>query len=134
MKIWHDGKLHLRRILSPLILGIVSLSLLPHSSADNGPSAIPEGSGSIIQPASWQLTGENAEETEKQVRAVIQKFEGAILVKDEKDLLVLSLPSAKLTALHQELSTLGTITSPESSNEHKAPTTLLRLTIKSETE
>ena len=106
---------------------ILGLTFLPHTRAQNGPSAIPEGSGSIIQPVSWQLTGENAADLTEQVRAVVQQFEGAILVKDEKDILVLSLPSEKLTDLHQELSALGTLTSPEATDEYQAPTTLLRL-------
>lgn len=99
----------------------------PPTSAQDGPSAIPEGSGSIIQPVSWQLTGENAADLAEQTRTVVQQFEGAILVKDEKDILVLSLPSAKLTDLHQKLSALGTLTSPPASEAYQAPTTLLRL-------
>ena len=119
--------LHTYRLCLALSLIMVGLTFLPHTRAQNGPSAIPEGSGSIIQPVSWQLTGENAADLTEQVRAVVQQFEGAILVKDEKDILVLSLPSEKLTDLHQELSALGTLTSPPATDEHRAPTTLLRL-------
>ena len=115
---------HLLWLALSLILG---LAFSPHARAQDGPSAIPEGSGSIIQPVSWQLTGENAADLTERVRAVVQQFEGAILVKDEKDILVLSLPSAKLTDLHQKLSALGTLTSPPATDEHQAPTTLLRL-------
>ena len=110
-----------------LSLTIVGWTFPPHTRAQDDPSAIPEGSGSIIQPVSWQLTSENAADLTEQVRTVVQQFEGAILVKDEKDILVLSLPSAKLTDLHQKLSTLGTLTSPPATDEHRAPTTLLRL-------
>lgn len=110
--------------LSPIMIG---LTFSPHTRAQDGPSAIPEGSGSIIQPVSWQLTGENATALVEQVRAVVQQFEGAILVKDEKDILVLSLPSAQLPDLHQKLSALGTLTSPPATDEYQAPTTLLRL-------
>ena len=106
---------------------ILGLTFSPHTRAQNAPSAIPEGSGSIIQPVSWQLTGENAADLTEQVRAVVRQFEGAILVKDEKDILVLSLPSAQLTDLHQKLSALGTLTSPPATDERRAPTTLLRL-------
>ena len=113
---------------------ILGLTLSPHTRAQDGPSAIPEGSGSIIQPVSWQLTGENAADLTEQVRAVVRQFEGAILVKDEEDILVLSLPSAKLTGLHQKLSTLGTLTSPEATDEYQAPTTLLRLRLGSASE
>lgn len=108
---------------------ILGLTFSPYTRAQDGPSAIPEGSGSIIQPVSWQLTGENAADLTEQARAVVQQFEGAILVKDEKDILVLSLPSAKLTDLHQKLSTLGTLTSPPATDEYQAPTTLLRLSL-----
>ncbi len=118
--------------LSLTIVGL-TFGFSPHTRAQDraqdGPSAVPEGSGSIIQPVSWQLTGENAAELTEQVRTAIQQFEGAILVKDEKELLVLSLPSAKLTELHQKLSAIGTITVPEPSGEYQAPTTLLRLTL-----
>ena len=119
--------LHTYRLCLALSLIMVGLTFLPHTRAQNGPSAIPEGSGSIIQPVSWQLTGENAADLTEQVRAVVRQFEGAILVKDEKDILVLSLPSAKLTDLHQKLSALGTLTSPPATDAPQAPTTLLRL-------
>ena len=115
---------YLLRLALSLILGLTFSS---YTRAQDGPSAIPEGSGSIIQPVSWQLTGENAADLTEQARAVVQQFEGAILVKDEKNILVLSLPSAKLPDLYQKLSTLGTLTSPPASDEHQAPTTLLRL-------
>ena len=110
-----------------LIMVVWTFGFPPPTSAQDGPSAIPEGSGSIIQPVSWQLTGENAADLAEQVRAVVQQFEGAILVKDEKDILVLSLPSAQLPDLHQKLSALGTLTSPPATDEYQAPTTLLRL-------
>ena len=119
--------LHMYRLCLALSLIIVGLTFSPYTRAQNGPSAIPEGSGSIIQPVSWQLTGENAADLTEQVRTVVQQFEGAILVKDEKDILVLSLPSVKLTDLHQKLSTLGTLTSPPATDAPQAPTTLLRL-------
>ncbi len=119
--------LHMYRLCLALSLIMVGLTFSPHTRAQNGPSAIPEGSGSIIQPVSWQLTGENAADLTEQARTVVQQFEGAILVKDEKDILVLSLPSEKLTDLHQKLSTLGTLTSPPATDAPKAPTTLLRL-------
>ncbi len=119
-------KYRLRLALS-LIMVVWTFGFPPPTSAQDGPSAIPEGSGSIIQPVSWQLTGENAADLTEQVRAVVQQFEGAILVKDEKDILVLSLPSAQLPDLHQKLSALGTLTSPPATDEYQAPTTLLRL-------
>ena len=108
---------------------ILGLTFSSYTRAQDGPSAIPEGSGSIIQPVSWQLTGENAADLTEQARAVVQQFESAILVKDEKGILVLSLPSVKLTDLHQKLSALGTLTSPPATDEHQAPTTLLRLSL-----
>ena len=113
---------------------ILGLAFSPHARAQDGPSAIPEGSGSIIQPVSWRLTGENAADLTERARAVVRQFEGAILVKDEEDTLVLSLPSAKLTDLHQKLSTLGTLTSPQATDEHRAPPTLLRLRLGSASE
>lgn len=119
--------LHTYRLWLALSLIMIGLTFSPHTRAQDGLSAIPEGSGSIIQPVSWQLTGENAADLTEQVRAVVQQFEGAILVKDEKDILVLSLPSAKLADLYQKLSGLGTLTSPPATDEYQAPTTLLRL-------
>ena len=108
---------------------ILGLTFSSYTSAQDGPSAIPEGSGSIIQPVSWQLTSENAADLTERVRAVVQQFEGAVLVKDEENMLVLSLPSAKLTDLHQKLSGLGALTSPGATDEYQAPTTLLRLSL-----
>ena len=121
-----------------LIFGLTLLvvtfsSPLPGWSED-GASAFPEGSGSIITPLSWQFSGQDQQdqtEMHAEARAVIQQFEVAVLVKDEKDLLVLSLPSAKLTELRNKLEEFGTVTSSESSSVPKAPTTLLRLTLQS---
>ncbi len=113
-----------RRTLGLIMIG---LTFSPHASAQDGPSAIPEGSGSIIQPVSWRLTGENVATLTEQVHAVVQQFEGAVLVREEKNILVLSLPSAKLPALHRKLSALGTLTSPQAADGYQAPTTLLRL-------
>lgn len=116
-----------------LVFGLTLLvltfsSALPGWSQD-GASAFPEGSGSIITPLSWQFSGQGQTEMHAEVRAVLQQFEAAVLVKDEKDLLVLSLPSAKLTELRDKLEEFGTVTSSESSSAPKAPTTLLRLTL-----
>ena len=117
-------------ILTLISIGLVYLPF-SQSRAKDGPSAVPEGSGSIIQPASWQLTRKDQTATGEPVRAAIQQFEGAILVKNEKDLLVLSLPTAKLEDLHQKLSHFGMITGREASDGHQAPTTLLRLILQS---
>ena len=126
-------------VLCLTLLVLTFRSPLPSWSQD-GASSLPEGSGSIITPLSWQFSGQDQQgeqdlkdqaEMHKQVRAVIQQFEAAVLVKDEKDLLVLSLPSAKLTELCDKLEEFGTVTSSESSSAPKAPTTLLRLTLQS---
>ncbi len=117
-----------------LSLIMVGLTFSSPPQAQDGPSAIPEGSGSIIQPVSWQLTSQDAPNLAEQVRTVVQQFEGAILVKDEDGLFVLSLPSAKLTALHQKLSPLGRLTRPEATDASQAPTILLRLRLGSSSE
>ena len=123
-------------VLCLTLLALMFRSPLPGWSQD-GASSFPEGSGSIITPLSWQFSGQDQRHPKdqarvhKQVRAVIQQFEAVVLVKDEKDLFVLSLPSAKLTELRDKLEELGTVTSSESSSEPKAPTTLLRLTLQS---
>ena len=129
-------KYRLCLVLCLTLLVLTFSSALPGWSQD-GASIFPEGSGSIITPLSWQFSGQDQQDQQDQadmhaeVRAVIQQFEAAVLVKDEKDLLVLSLPSAKLTELRDKLEELGTVTSSESSSAPKAPTTLLRLTLQS---
>ncbi len=129
-------------VLGLTLLVLTFSSTLPGWSQD-GASAFPEGSGSIITPLSWQFSGQDQQYQKDQkdqqdqadmhaeVRAVIQQFEAAVLVKDEEDLIVLSLPSAKLTELRDKLEELGTVTSSESSSAPKAPTILLRLTLQS---
>jgi len=129
-------------VLCLTLLVLTFRSPLPGWSQD-GVSSFPEGSGSVITLLSWQFSGQDQQgeqvqqhpkdqaEMHKQVWAVIQQFEGAVLVKDEKDLFVLSLPYEKLTELRDKLEELGTVTSSESSSEPKAPTTLLRLTLQS---
>jgi len=123
-------------VLGLTLLVLTFSSALPGWSQD-GASAFPEGSGSIITLLSWEFSGQDQQDQQDpadmhaEVRAVIQQFEAAVLVKDEKDLIVLSLPSAKLTELRDKLEELGTVTSSESSSVPKAPTTLLRLTLQS---
>ena len=123
-----------------LTLLVLTFSLTLPGWSQDGASVFPEGSGSIITPLSWQFSGQDQQDQKDQqdqaemhaeVRAVIQQFEAAVLVKDEEDLIVLSLPSTKLTELRDKLEELGTVTSSESSSAPKAPTILLRLTFQS---
>lgn len=51
----------------------------------------------------------------------------AVVVKENESLLVISLPTRKLSALRQELSKFGSVSTPEAEAALSAPTTLLRL-------
>jgi hypothetical protein len=57
---------------------------------------------------------------------MVEQIPEAVLVKESETLLVLSLPTQKLSALRQELSKLGAVSASEEAVP-EAPTTLLRL-------
>ena len=87
----------------------------------------PEGSSSIIETRSWQLSAADPPALHAQTRTAVAQMDGVVVVKDEDGLLVLSLPTLLLSALREKLGALGVLHTAAESPAPQAPTTLLRL-------
>ena len=87
----------------------------------------PEGSSSIIETRSWQLSAADPLVLQSQARTAVAQMAGVVLVKDEDGLLVVSLPTPLLSALREKLGALGVLHTAAESPTPQAPTTLLRL-------
>jgi hypothetical protein len=61
------------------------------------------------------------------VKALVRQIAEAVIIQEAAHLLVFSLPTEKLMALHRELSKLGQISALQADAALSAPTTLLRL-------
>jgi hypothetical protein len=90
-------------------------------------AAFPEGSSSVIESLTWRVAGRDPAILRMQAKALVEKKAGAVIVKDEEGLLVVSLPTQELVAFRQELAKLGSLGAPGADTEPSAPTTLLRL-------
>ena len=110
-------------------LAIWGMAIVASSWAEEAsPSAYPEGSSSIIETRTWQLSGSDLAALHAQAKAAVAEVEGARLVKDEDGFLVISLPTLKLSALREELTALKVAYTMQEKTDPQAPTTLLRLT------
>jgi hypothetical protein len=96
-------------------------------SASSATEAFPEGSSSVIESLTWRVTAHDPVTLHEQVKVLVGQISEAVVVKESESLLVVSLPTQKLSALHQELSKLGSVSPPEEEAVPSAPTTLLRL-------
>lgn len=92
----------------------------------DSPSTFPEGSSSVIESLTWQITGNDQTTLYQQAKKLLEGIREAMIVKETGRLLVVSLPTKELPALRQSLHKLGTVNAPDA--EGSAPTTLLRLT------
>ncbi len=88
---------------------------------------LPEGSSSVIESLTWRVTTSDPAARHAQAKMLVGQIAEAVLVKESESLLVISLPTGKLSTLRQELSKLGSVSAPEAEAAPSAPTTLLRL-------
>jgi hypothetical protein len=100
--------------------------------AEESPSSptaedFPEGSSSVIESLTWRVTAGDPAALHQQAKALVGQISEAVVVKENESLLVVSLPTQKLTTLRQELSKLASVSTPEGEATASAPTTLLRL-------
>ncbi len=87
----------------------------------------PEGSSSMIETRSWQLSAADPLALHAHARTAVAQMDGVVVVKDEDGLLVVSLPTPLLAALRDKLGALGVLHTAAESPAPQAPTTLLRL-------
>lgn len=88
---------------------------------------LPEGSSSVIESLTWRVTAGDPAALHEQAKALVGQIPEAVVVKENESLLVVSLPTQKLSTLRQELSQLGSVSTPAGEATPSAPTTLLRL-------
>ena len=103
----------------------LTLACLTASWAEE--AVYPEGSSSIIETRSWQLSATDPLALHAQARTAVAQMAGVVVVKDEDGLLVVSLPTPLLSALREKLGALGVLHTAADSPAPQAPTTLLRL-------
>ncbi|HJY81925.1 MAG TPA: hypothetical protein VKK81_12690 [Candidatus Binatia bacterium] len=87
----------------------------------------PEGSSSVIEALTWRVIASDPAALHAQAKMLVGQIAEVVVVKESESLLVVSLPTQKLSALRQELSKLGSVSPPEAEAAPSAPTTLLRL-------
>ena len=116
------------------VLLLASLSCQPRylARADEAPAApaaqdFPEGSSSVIESLTWRVTVSDPATLHEQAKALVGQIPEAVVVKENESLLVVSLPTQKLSMLRQELSKLGAVSTSDKEATPSAPTTLLRL-------
>ena len=100
--------------------------------ADEPPGApaaadFPEGSSSVIEPLTWRVNTSDPTALHERAKILVGQIPEAVIVKENGSLLVVSLPTQKLSGLRQELSKLGSVSPPAEETPPNAPTTLLRL-------
>lgn len=106
--------------------GKARVRIAQNTEENHGPSALPEGSASVIESLTWRLAGPDPAALRARVKALVGRTAGAVIVKDSADQLVTSLPTSELATLRQALTTLGELSGPEAAASD-APTTLLRV-------
>src|SRR5215510_15385265 len=112
-----------------LLLAFLSCQPGPLARADEAPAAedFPEGSSSVIESLTWRVTVSDPATLHEQAKALVGHIPEAVVVKENESLLVVSLPTQQLSALRQQLSKLGSVSTPDGEATPSAPTTLLRL-------
>ena len=106
-------------------LSIVALAMLATAWAQDAPR--PEGSASVIETRSWRLSAADPAGLRSQVKATVTQMTSVVLVKEEDSLLVLSLPTVRLSELRERLTAIGIAPTATENPIPRAPTTLLRL-------
>jgi hypothetical protein len=82
----------------------------------------------VTEALAWRVGGSEPAALYGQVKALVERMAGVVIVKEEELLLLVSLPTPGLSALRQELTKLGELSIPEVGDTPNTPTTLLRMT------
>lgn len=75
----------------------------------------------------WRVTGSEPLILRQQVKALVSQSAEAIVIQEEENLLVISLPTVRLPALRRELNTLGTVNFPDAEIGPNTPTTVVHI-------
>lgn len=117
------------RPLSTVVVLVTVIGLLAGDvlAVTEGSSGFPEGSGSVIQPLTWHVTGKPYQQLRGAVREVIGNLKGSGFLREEHDFFAVTLPSEGLGALSAALEQTGIVVQSPRKGGYPAPTTLLRI-------
>ena len=117
------------RLLCVLVVLVTVTSVLAGDvlAATEGASGLPEGSGSVIQPLTWHVTGKPDQQLRGAVRQVIGNLKGSGYLREEDDFFAVTLPSEGLGALSAALEQTGIVVQSPRKGGYRGPTTLLRI-------
>ena len=76
----------------------------------------------------WRVVGSEPAALHEQVKALVRQMAGAVIVKEEEHLLLISLPTHELPAFHQELTKMEEVSVLAADIASGSPTTLLQVT------
>jgi hypothetical protein len=94
------------------------------------PAPLPASSAKALNVGSalvWRVTGSEPAILRQQVKALVSQRAEAVIVQEEERVLVISLSTARLPALRQELNTLGMTNLPEAEIVPNTSTTVVRI-------
>lgn len=94
-----------------------SLSIAPLTS----PPSMPSRATALV----WHVAGDKPASLHEQVKALVGRVTGALIVKEEEHLLLISLPTQELPTLRQELTKIGEVSPLDTDATLGAPTTTL---------
>ena len=123
-----DGQKSSRALCIVVVLvTVIALLAGDGLAVTEGSSGFPEGSGSVIQPLTWHVTGKPDQQLRGAVREVIGNLKGSGFLREEHDFFAVTLPSEGLEALTAALEQTGIVVQSPRKGSHPAPTTLLRI-------
>ena len=130
---WYSQKIS--RLLCVVVVLVTVTSVLAGDllAVTEGASGPPEGSGSVIQPLTWHVTGKPDQQLRGAVRQVIGNLKGSGFLREEDDFFAVTLPSEALEALSTALEQTGIAVQSPRKGGYPAPTTLLRIVFPSHT-
>ncbi len=97
-------------------------SVAPPSSPTGAPAL------NMAETLAWRVAGSEPAMLREQVKALAEQMAEAVIVEEEEHMLLLSLPTQRLSELHQELTKLAEVSAPKADVIPNAPTTLLQVT------
>jgi hypothetical protein len=80
------------------------------------------------QPLRWRVAGSEPALLRRQVKELARQAEGAVIVQEREDLLLISFPTQELGAFREKLAKLGTTNDLENELVSNVSTTLLSIT------
>jgi hypothetical protein len=94
----------------------------------DSPLSIASGKLAAAQSLRWRIAGSEPAVLRRQVKELAAQIEGATIVQEQEDLLLIALPLQELGAFREKLAKLGTASLPESELVPDASATILSIT------